>query len=72
MQQKVQCNIENIVMITMEHLEMNQISIFNDPKSIDILLNWQTKSNYSFCMPWANERSRIPWKNPWYKKSGDP
>ena len=35
----MQRNIENIVMITIKHLEINPISASNNPKEVDVPLN---------------------------------
>ena len=48
----MQCNIENVAMITIKHLQMNQISALNNQLGVDMPLNKkqnQTKpvNNYS-------------------------
>ena len=35
----------DIVMITIKHLQINQISVLNKPRGVDILLNNPTKNN---------------------------
>ena len=38
-------NIENIVIITIKHLQINKISALNNPLGVDMLLNKYTKLN---------------------------
>ena len=42
---------ENIIIITIKHLQINQISVFNIQSEVDMLLNRLTTLNYTvFCI----------------------